>query len=108
VLYSKTGETMTLKISVPKGPPPPVKLPSGVQADVSVICDHYPRIGEKITLLWGTAELQKYLNNLIIDGRGDREGFPQHIASIILKIHQEHGKLVVDTDHNPWSKVSIL
>jgi hypothetical protein len=98
---------MTLKISRPKGPPPPTELPDGVRSDVLTIWNHYPRIGEKIALLWGSAELQKYLNNLILDGRGDREGFPPHIASIILRLHKEHGIIVEENDKNAWNNVMI-
>ena len=98
---------MTLKISVPKGPPPPTELPPGVQADVLRILEFYPRIGERIALLWGSAELQKYLNELIFDKRGGREGFPPHIASIILRLHKEHDMIVVDKDNNSWNNVII-
>ena len=93
---------MKLKISVPKAPLPPVELPAAVLPDVSIIRQQHPKIGDKITLLWGSAALQKYLNDLIFDERGDREGFPKSSASALLRIFKEHGKLVSEDHKNAW------
>ena len=96
---------MTLKIAIPKAPHPPAELPSAVQPDVSMIQEQYPNIGEKIALRWGSAELQKYLNGLVFDERGDREGFPRPIAAAIMRLIKEHGKLVLEDDKNAWNNV---
>jgi hypothetical protein len=93
---------MTLKISIPKALPPP-ELPAWILPDVAIIREKYPRIGEKISLLWGSIELQKYLNNLIFDERGDREGFPPSTAAAILRILKDHGKLVAVDDGDVWN-----
>ncbi len=95
---------MNLKISIPKALPP-LELPADILPYVSMIREQYPRIGEKITLLWGSVELQKYLNNLIFDARGDREGFPKHVAAALLRIHRDHAKLFAEDDTHPWNKV---
>jgi hypothetical protein len=95
---------MTLKISVPKPPPAPT-LPADIAPDVAVIQEKYPRIGNRIALLWGSAELQKFLNELIFDARGDRQGFPPDAAEILLRIHRYHGKLVPEDERYAWNKV---
>jgi hypothetical protein len=94
-----------LKISVPK-PLPKVELPPNVQPDISLVLEHYPKIGTRISLLWGSAELHKYLNDLILDDRGDREGFPPRIAAAIMRLINEHGKLVTDDHKNVWKKTT--
>jgi hypothetical protein len=90
-----------LKISVPKQLPK-IELPENVQAELSLVAEHYPKIGTRISLLWGSAELHKYLNDLILDNRGDRAGFPPPIAAAIMRLINEHGKLVIDDHKNAW------
>jgi hypothetical protein len=41
--------------------------------------EKYPRIVEKIALLWGTVAMSRYFNELLFDDRGDREGFPSDV-----------------------------
>lgn len=78
------------------------EIPSNAQADISLVLECYPKIGSRITLLWGSAELHKYLNDLILDDRGNREGFPPRIAAAIISLINEHGKLVTDNHKNVW------
>lgn len=85
---------MDLKIAVPKGNPPPVLPPTGVPSYASIIWKQFPRIGEKITMMWGSVELQKYLSNIIIDGRGNRKGFPPPVLTALLQVHKCHNKIV--------------
>lgn len=96
---------MNLKIAVPKARPAP-QVPAEVASDVGLIIEKYPRIGERILLLWGSSELQNYLNNLILDERGDRQGFPPTVASAILRIYAEHSKLIVEDHKNVWHKAT--
>lgn len=95
---------MTLKISIPKPPPAPV-LPTEMTSDVAFILEKHPRIGNKIALMWGSVELQKYLNDIIFDARGDRQGFPPATAEVLLRIHRYHGTLVPEDDKHVWNKV---
>ena len=84
---------MALKIVVPKAPPAPT-LPSHVAPDLQAIQQHYPKIGDKISLMWGSAGLQNYLNKIIIDERGGREGFPMHVLSALIRIYEHHSTLI--------------
>jgi hypothetical protein len=53
----------------------PAKGPARRLAVRAAIEDH-PRIAQRIEQLWGTSECEQYLNTLIIDNRGNRQGFP--------------------------------
>lgn len=73
---------------------PDNKVPAEIAADVLILIETFPRIGNRIVLLWGTVDLQDYLNTLIVDERGGREGFPYAVAESLLRIHSEHHKMV--------------
>lgn len=50
----------------------------------------YPRIIEHVVELWNKDALDHYLNDLMIDDRGNRHGFPEEIASEILFLRALH------------------
>jgi hypothetical protein len=81
---------MALKITAPKRPGAPV-LPAGLASDYSLIQAEYPKIGEKITLMWGSVVLQEYLSKTIFDERGGRQGFPLTVVSALMRLHEYHG-----------------
>ena len=47
---------------------------------------NFPHIVVRIRELWGTHELDNYLNDLLFAGRLDRQGFPREVASTIFKL----------------------
>jgi hypothetical protein len=95
---------MDIKFIAPKPPRAP-ELPEGLASDFSMINEKYPKIGEKIMQMWKSAALQRYLNNLILDERGDRQGFPMPVVSALLRIHEFHAKLVPDAgDKDSWGE----
>jgi hypothetical protein len=67
----------------PVAPPP---RPSPME----VVAAGYPRIAERIAKLWGTAECDRYLAELLIDCRGNRQGFPPPVVSALLALSEEH------------------
>lgn len=73
------------------------KLPTSIAPEVSLIQEHHPRIFEKITQLWGSADLQNYLDSLIFDERGGRHGFTENIAAALFRIYETHGMLFQPT-----------
>ncbi len=79
---------MKIKISVPKGPPPAIAMPAGLPPHLSIIWEQYPRIGEKISLMWGYVELQNYLSTIILDERGGRQGFPPAVLAALMEVHK--------------------
>lgn len=54
---------------------------------------HYPRIAAAIHLMWGNAELEDYLDKLIVTDRGGREGFPVEVHKALLKLYNQHASL---------------
>jgi hypothetical protein len=58
---------------------------------VSSIEKRFPRIVDKITLMWGTKEFPEFLNSLMIDDRGDRQGFPLAVIEEMMFLHEIHG-----------------
>ncbi len=96
---------MAIKIAIPKALPKPV-LPSDLATDFSMIQEQFPKISEKITLMWGSAVLQQYLSKIIFDERGDRQGFPMPVVAALMRIYDYHSKLVPETkEGDDWGHV---
>ena len=83
---------MKIKISVPEAPPA-IVMPAGLPPRLSIIWEKYPRIGEKISLMWGYVELQDYLSTIILDERGDRQGFPTSVLAALMEVHKHHSRM---------------
>lgn len=47
----------------------------------------FKRITDSVELLWGTAQLDIYLNRLLINNRIDREGFQPDIANRLMRLY---------------------
>ena len=50
----------------------------------------FPRIAEAVRSLWGTPQLDSYLDKLLIDERGDRAGFPPEVVAALLALSNQH------------------
>src|SRR5512134_747892 len=50
----------------------------------------HPRILERIAQLWGTSQLDTYLQELLIDDRGGRQGFAPEVMSDLMFLHGLH------------------
>lgn len=50
----------------------------------------FNRIADTIEYLWGSEELNKYLNSLIIDSRGTRKGFPHSVFDALIDLYHIH------------------
>ena len=50
----------------------------------------YPRIVEKIELLWGTELMSPYFKAILFDDRGDREGFPADVMTELFALSNFH------------------
>ena len=57
---------------------------------VSAIENGFPRIAERIGLLWGADDFPDYLNSLMIDKRGDRQGFPFDVLDEFMFLSELH------------------
>jgi len=45
---------------------------------------HYPRILDRIAQLWGTSQIDQYLQDLLLDTRGGRQGFAPEIMRELM------------------------
>jgi hypothetical protein len=84
---------MAINIVTPKVPQQPA-LPPGMVPDYSLIQQQFPKVAEKIALMWGTSGLQDYFNKTIFDERGGRQGFPMPIVSALMRLHEYHSTLI--------------
>lgn len=51
----------------------------------------FPRVLNRIMVLWDTPEIDAYFMDLIVDTRGGREGFPREVAAEIVHLSLAHG-----------------
>lgn len=80
--------------------------------------EHYPsnleakfkRILDKIVELWGTTMLDNYFEDLLIDKRGGRQGFPSDVMRDIFYLHTLHERAMRARKTGPedvWSNETI-
>jgi hypothetical protein len=50
-------------------------------SDLSPLEEHFPRLISEILASWGSPACFEHLQNLLIDSRGDRKGFPADVYS---------------------------
>jgi hypothetical protein len=48
--------------------------------------EKFPRIVEKIGVLWGSPQMAKYFTELLFDDRGGRQGFPPDIMTELFRL----------------------
>lgn len=70
----------------------------------------FPRILNKIIELWDTPQMEAYFNDLMVDKRGNRQGFPAAVATEIFylsQVYERTRKLGKSKDVDPWVKIDI-
>ena len=75
------------KVEHRKGPPQKI--------DARCALEEYPRICTRVQQLWGTPECEPYLNTLVIDTRGNRQGFPPPMMEELLYLGRLSRALVI-------------
>jgi len=75
------------KVEPRRGPPQPIEARAAIE--------DYPRISTRIQQLWGSPECEAYLNNLVIDTRGNRKGFPPAVMEELLYLGRLARALVI-------------
>jgi len=56
----------------------------------------FPHVYRRIVAIWGSAELDRYLQDLMMPARDGRRGFPFDAASDIMRLSLLHGSLGAD------------
>ena len=57
---------------------------------VAMLKARFPRIHQTLLALWGTGPGEAYLDGLIMDERGNRQGFPPDVLRAILVLQRLH------------------
>ena len=52
--------------------------------EISAIEKRFPRIANDMGSLWGTQEIDNYIDGMLLDGRGDRMGFPIDVLDELM------------------------
>ena len=59
------------------------------------LCSAYPRVANRIALCWDDLALvDSVFNELLLDRRGGREGFPAKVAAELMRLHALHERRV--------------
>lgn len=59
--------------------------------NATVLEARFPHVASAIQLLWGNPEMDTYFSKLVVDDRGNREGFPPEVMSdlkFLAALHQ--------------------
>lgn len=69
------------------------------------LCERYPRIANRLALCWRDPALTEQLfDELLIDHRGGRRGFPPAVAAELLKLREWHARRPRrETAEDRWS-----
>jgi hypothetical protein len=81
-----------LPVDKPKdaAPPPKPKIPAR-----QILKEKFPRILNKIEILWGTMELHQYFLDTQFIDRESRQGFPPDVIEALGEINAEHEQLLM-------------
>lgn len=75
---------------------------------VAVLKKNFPRIHQSVVSLWGTAQGEIFLDGLIVDDRGGRQGFPPDVMQGLLLLQRVHfQKFGTFKKVDPWEIVKI-
>ena len=76
-------------------------LPSALQP--ASLCCHYPAVANRIALCWSDpALMERVFDDLLLDRRGRRRGFPSEVASDLLRLHLFHERSLRGEGQSPW------
>jgi hypothetical protein len=67
----------------------------------------FPHIVNKLATLWQTPKAcRAYFDDLLLDGRGDRTGFPGRVAQELVTLKYHYDAIVHPTAQNAWDDIS--
>ncbi|MGQ0580116.1 MAG: hypothetical protein ACT4PQ_14565 [Betaproteobacteria bacterium] len=70
---------------------------------VALLKTLFPRIHQTLVALWGTGPGETYLDGLIMDDRGNRQGFPPDVLRALLVLQRLHFQTFGTFKKNdPW------
>lgn len=72
---------------------------------LSAIEKNFPRIAESLCMLWGFEECRQYLNKLILNDRGNRQGFPPDVTAELFMLFR---MLDLKDDGDIWARANVF
>lgn len=85
-------ELPVAKAEQPSQPPPQPKTPPR-----DVLKQKFPRILDRIELLWGTRDLHRYFQQTLFADRDKRQGFPPEVMAALGQLFNEHQQLLMQS-----------
>ena len=64
-----------------------------IHESIELVRQKMPHIFTNLEQLWGSPQFRVYVNNLLIDDRGDRSGFPVDVGRSLLQLSAIHEAL---------------
>ncbi|WP_410500195.1 ankyrin repeat domain-containing protein [Chitinibacter sp. S2-10] len=66
----------------------------------------HPRVLRQIATLWGSDQLETFISALLVDDRGNRQGFAPEIVSELFALYRLHNsRFGTKNSHHPWDHV---
>lgn len=62
----------------------------------------FPHILNVVEGIWGTIELDSYLNQLIIADKNGRDGFPSCVMSELIMLYSINDELIKNKSNDIW------
>ncbi len=62
----------------------------------------YPRILDRVAQLWGTSQIDSYLQELLLDNRGGRQGFAPEVMTELMFLQALHLESQEAEEADPW------
>lgn len=72
----------------------------------NTLAKDFTRILQQIEMLWGKKDALNYFNSILLDGRGDRQGFPLEAIREIALLKQVHDYLYPTFELDPYDPLS--
>ncbi len=83
------------------------KLPREVQP--RELGHRYPRIVNKLAQMWGNgSQVDNYLNELLLDARGSRSGFPKPVRDELLILRSHSRRIYITSANDGWAHERTL
>lgn len=66
----------------------------------------FPRVANRLAALWSLPEqCRQCFDELLLDGRGDRQGFPERVAMELAALKNHYETAVFPTHQTVWDEI---
>lgn len=68
---------------------------------------HFPHVVNKLAALWPSPKAcRQYFDEVLLDDRGDRQGFPVRVAHELVALQNHYDTVVHPSPLAPWVKIA--